>query len=730
MNEISQFFHKYSTYEKFHQNLEGGLINKDAICFIEDRRQIYAQGKLYSVSKQDFEETNKILQIHQTILNEITGVSGSTTEQSSLIDNIKEINRFLNGYNTSNTLNEILDVMHNAISLEIDELQKDMQNKILDFAIKMDTFTNEVADKISKYDKDIEKIDGLYQSMRTQYTELSVKFTDLQEELLGYKSIVDNLRTQHEQFESDTNDNFRTQALRLTSVENAMNAIDTRFQQVTDKYAEVMSKLNEIESAGIETRQKINALELSKGMAGGLATLDNSGHVPSVQLPSYVDDILEFSSMEFFPTVGESGKLYLDKMTNKQYRWSGTQYTEIPKTIAIGETSSTAYAGDKGKKVTEDLISHKEDTDNPHNVSKYQIGLSNVDNTSDLAKPVSLAVQAIFDSLDEELEIKFNDVSDDIDSVDSKIDNHIKDKLNPHSVTKSQIGLGNVNNTSDVNKPISTATQNALNNKVDKVTGKGLSTNDFTDTLKTKLDGLENYTLPIATSTVLGGIKTNYTSNGKYYKVSVNTSGNAYVYVPWSDTNTTYSNATTSSDGLMSSGDKTKLDSLSNVTVDSAMSSSSTNPVQNKVIYSALSGKADSSHTHSYLSTSGGTITGNLTLKGSSNYGNKLNFGDGDYVHISEPTDDYLEIKGNNGINFVTSSGVSTLNVNGSSLLSAVTGNLSVASTTANGLMSSSDKTKLNIIPSTLYAINPNSKGIQFQWKIGSTIYSATILAD
>ena len=57
-------------------------------------------------------------------------------------------------------------------------------------------------------------------------------------------------------------------------------------------------------------------------------------------------------------------------------------------------------------------------------------------------------------------------------------------------VTKTQVGLGNVDNTSDLDKPISTATQNALDDKVDKVTGKGLSTNDYTTTEKNKLAGI------------------------------------------------------------------------------------------------------------------------------------------------------------------------------------------------------------------------------------------------
>lgn len=60
------------------------------------------------------------------------------------------------------------------------------------------------------------------------------------------------------------------------------------------------------------------------------------------------------------------------------------------------------------------------------------------------------------------------------------------------SLSKSDVGLGNVDNTSDVNKPVSTATQSALNNKVDKVTGKGLSTNDYTATDKGIVDSIKN----------------------------------------------------------------------------------------------------------------------------------------------------------------------------------------------------------------------------------------------
>lgn len=86
-----------------------------------------------------------------------------------------------------------------------------------------------------------------------------------------------------------------------------------------------------------------------KGVASGLAELDSSGKVPSSQLPSYVDDVLEYSAKSSFPATGETGKIYVDKTTNLTYRWSGSAYVEISPSLALGETSSTAYRGDRGK---------------------------------------------------------------------------------------------------------------------------------------------------------------------------------------------------------------------------------------------------------------------------------------------------------------------------------------------------------------------------------------------
>lgn len=93
---------------------------------------------------------------------------------------------------------------------------------------------------------------------------------------------------------------------------------------------------------------------------------------------------------------------------------------------------------------------------------------------------------------------------------------------------------------------------------------------------KTKLDGIannaNNYSLPTASSTTKGGITLGYSQSGKNYPVALDSTGKAYVNVPWIDTNTTYGLATSTNNGLMSSADKAKIDGISSgATADSAI---------------------------------------------------------------------------------------------------------------------------------------------------------------
>jgi phage gp45-like len=222
----------------------------------------------------------------------------------------------------------------------------------------------------------------------------------------------------------------------------------------------------------------------------------------------------------------------------------------------------------------------------------------------------------------------------------------------------------------------------AIAGKVDKVEGKGLSTNDFTDALLTKLNGIEAganaYTLPAATTSALGGVKVGANlavdSNGEI-------SGN-------------YSAATTSANGLMSSTDKAKLDGIeagaTAVTVDSSITAASTNPVESAAIYTALAGKVDT-ETGKGLSSNDYTDTEKTKLAG-------------------------IEANANNyTLPAATTSALGGVSVGSNLAVDAngvLSGNYSNATTSAAGLMSAADKTALDAKPN-VYVQSTQPSGLK-----------------
>lgn len=156
--------------------------------------------------------------------------------------------------------------------------------------------------------------------------------------------------------EADSNINNRIDNLdnkidkEIADREAEIDRIENKFDGVTDKLEDALQKEIEDRKAGDTTiTNSLNAFISTKGQPGGLAELDSTGKVPAAQLPSYVDDVLEYSTKAQFPQTGETGKIYVAKDTNLTYRWTGTQYLEISQSLALGETPSTAYSGDKGK---------------------------------------------------------------------------------------------------------------------------------------------------------------------------------------------------------------------------------------------------------------------------------------------------------------------------------------------------------------------------------------------
>lgn len=328
----------------------------------------------------------------------------------------------------------------------------------------------------------------------------------------------------------------------------------------------------------------------TKGKANGLASLDDSGKVPSTQLPSYVDDVLEFTQLDQLPKPGESGKIYVVTSTNLQYRWSGSDYVEISKSLALGETSSTAYPGDKGKTTTDVVNSLSDNLVNDVLVSqsdKNSVSLTIKSITKNPVKknkelllvdgepilltdntPILLADNVndgLYDQADDKL-ITINQASSftagvmsasdktkldglkaqaeidtSISNVQNNLNAHINNRTNPHRVTKEQIGLDQVDNTSDANKPISNATQTALNGKFSATDGNAL---------KQRVDNIPEL------------VATDITVDSDNDSVNISLDKTSIVDGTLSGTTININSATASKAGILVPIDKSKIDKI------------------------------------------------------------------------------------------------------------------------------------------------------------------------
>ena len=332
------------------------------------------------------------------------------------------------------------------------------------------------------------------------------------------------------------------------------------------------------------------------GAANGVATLDANGKIPTSQIPGSYDDVKEgylyngkfYTDAQHTTEIPAAGdKVYVDIPTNKTYRWSGTQYVVIGTDLALGETSSTAYRGDRGKSAYD----HSQLTSgNPHNVSKNDVGLGNVDNKSaaTLKSEFTGSVtdgntgfttgDAVYDAIAANGKgVEYVTTSDTATTVkdimnDGKLpvlryslsgatlylplSENLGDPvdqgvyfsgvysgtlytifLNGSSGwgTMSSVVVENTANkvtswtstTTDTNYPSEKLVKNSLDAKVDKETGKGLSTEDYTNDEKTKLGGISTGATKTESSSTNGKIKIDGTDTTVYTHPT--TAGNKHI---------------------------------------------------------------------------------------------------------------------------------------------------------------------------------------------------------
>ena len=101
---------------------------------------------------------------------------------------------------------------------------------------------------------------------------------------------------------------------------------------------------DDLTAAAIISALTYTPLDSAKvGVAEGIASLDASGKVPTSQLPSFVDDVVEVNGIDSAPETGETDKIYVDTVTNKTYRWSGTAYVEISASDIVTASENNGY---------------------------------------------------------------------------------------------------------------------------------------------------------------------------------------------------------------------------------------------------------------------------------------------------------------------------------------------------------------------------------------------------
>lgn len=395
-----------------------------------------------------------------------------------------------------------------------------------------------VTDKINTEIADRKAAITAEETARTQADE--ALRTDLNAEVTRAKNAENNITANYQSADSAINTRISTEITDRKQADTELQqAISAETTRATGKEAELSTAISnetterqkgdqDNNTKITEVSNQLNGFIATKGQPNGFASLDSKGLIPSSQLPAYVDDVIEVATFDELPEVGEAGKIYVTLDTNLTYRWSGTRYIEISQSLALGETSSTAYAGDKGK-VTTDIVTSIGTrvglttivpSDTAVQINSIGIDRDDLDSRFN-RRIVSLDIQSatttkagVMSAADK---TKLNDlktqegITADISAVQSNLTTHITNKQNPHSVTKAQVGLGNVDNTSDADKPVSTAVQAEL----DKKTNSAITDIDFANSTADNAimtvdlaNGIttseKNITLPKASSTSAG----------------------------------------------------------------------------------------------------------------------------------------------------------------------------------------------------------------------------------
>ena len=441
------------------QNFSTKSQTEDVRKTLSDRVEEVYQSLLTALEEETSRAEASELDIKNLILEEIERAKSS---ESSIMDSLNaESDR---AQNMESQIKASLDAEILRATESESVLSKGIEDLGTSLTEEINRASNAEEDLKTSIESTASKLDSEIKRAKESESTIASDLTQLGEELRSKDSAIEEELSSVSNGLEETKETLTEVGARATSLEGR---VDTLEEQVADGAGAVKDVLMD----GISiVRDRIAYIKKSDITGEGSAS------------------ILTYPTIGDFPT-SESEvppnftTLYLALDTKILYKWDGDSYSELGKSniivtdilpaegledvlyvktpdYLIYQWANGSYReiGGKDEDLRNEFIIHKS-TPNPHNITKDTVGLGNVDNTSDLDKPISTAVQEALNALGNTLDTGLTTASEELRT-------HVRNKENPHNVTAELLGLGLVDNTRDLEKPISYAVKTALEGKV------------------------------------------------------------------------------------------------------------------------------------------------------------------------------------------------------------------------------------------------------------------------
>lgn len=452
------------------QNFSTKSQTEDVRKTLSDRVEEIYQHLLNALGEETSRAMASELDIKNLILEEIERAERS---ESSIIESLNT---------ESDRAQEVESQIKASVDAEVSramESESVLSRGIEDLGVSLTEEVNRASNAEETLETSIEstssKLDSEIERAKESESTIASDLTHLGEELVSdLTQLGEELRTKDSAIEeelSSVSSGLEETKGALTEVETRVTSLEERTDTLEEQVADGAGAVKDVLMDGISI-VKDRIAYIKKGDISGEGSAS----------------ILTYPTIEEFPT-SESEvppnftTLYLALDTKILYKWDGDFYSELGKSNIIVTDSLPAEGledvlyvktpeylmyqwangsyreiGGKDEDLRNEFIIHKSSL-NPHNITKDTIGLGNVDDTSDLDKPISTAVQEALNTLG-------NTIDTGITNASGELRTHIRNKENPHNVTAELLGLGLVDNTRDLDKPISYAVQTALEGKV------------------------------------------------------------------------------------------------------------------------------------------------------------------------------------------------------------------------------------------------------------------------